>query len=156
MAYGNTTLQGILDKGIYASGQDVDGIIATSIQADASNPWAVLSRIPTSMLTGVLAVMTAMVILLVYLLISLRRRQKERPAIMDQMARSQEEAIRAEEMTRTAEERSQFFNISHDMRTPQRHHRLLLPGIPGGGHAGAQGLPGQDPVLGEPAGGADR
>ncbi len=119
VAYGNTTLQGILDKGIYASGQDVDGIIATSIQADASNPWAVLSRIPTSMLTGVLAVMTAMVILLVYLLISLRRRQKERLAIMDQMARSQEEAIRAEEMTRTAEERSQFFsNISHDMRTP--------------------------------------
>ena len=114
----NEVLCAILDKGIGEAKYSIDGIVTNDTLPEASVQTAI-QRIPPTLLIGVTAVLAGLIIGLVLLLISLRKRQREKVAVMEQAAETEQEKIRLEAIAENIEERNSFFsNISHDMRTP--------------------------------------
>ena len=78
-----------------------------------------LLRIPSVFLLLIVVILLALVVGLIWALIMLRARQRERAAILTAQAETERQKIKVEAMQKNAEERNAFFaNISHDMRTP--------------------------------------
>jgi len=112
------TLCSVLNKGIAATKSNFDSIVATNTLQE-SGLWSFLNHIPIYSILLISAVLLALVIGLVWTLILLRHRQKERSALLAAQAETQQQRIRAQAMEKSAEEKNAFFsNISHDMRTP--------------------------------------
>jgi len=108
----------ILNKGIAATRGNFASIMTRNTLPQ--NDWkTTISRIPPMMIIGVVSVLLALVIGLAWSIVMLRRRQKERAAVLTAQSEAEQQRIRAEASEKNAEEKNAFFsNISHDMRTP--------------------------------------
>lgn len=112
------TLCSILNKGIAATRGSFPSI-ATKDTLPSNDLNSTISRIPPAITISVVGALVALVIWLTWALIALRRRQKERTAVMASLAETEKQKAIVEETRRHTEERNKFFaNISHDMRTP--------------------------------------
>jgi signal transduction histidine kinase/CheY-like chemotaxis protein len=114
----NQVLCSILNKGIAATKGEFVGIALkdTMPQNDLSTT---ISRIPSGIIITVVCVLLALVIGLLWAILLLRKRQKERTAVLAAQAETEKQKIRLAEIEKNAEDRNRFFaNISHDMRTP--------------------------------------
>jgi len=112
------TLCSILNKGIAATRSSFTGI-TTRDTMPQSGLKATISRIPPVMTFTAACVLLALVICLTWAILLLRRRQRERAAVLTAQAETELEKSRVAEMQKNAEARNSFFaNISHDMRTP--------------------------------------
>jgi signal transduction histidine kinase len=108
----------ILNKGIAATRGSFTGITTRDTMPQSSLRAAV-SRIPPAIALSVVGALLALVIGLAWAIVLLRRRQRERTAVLAAQAETERQKSRVEEMQRNTEARNQFFaNISHDMRTP--------------------------------------
>lgn len=114
----NQTLCSIMNKCIAATKGSFSGIVTKDTLTD--NDWqAVISRIPPTLIIATVSILLFLVIGLVWAMINLRKRQKERAALQNEQAEMKLQKIQVESMRANAEARNQFFaNISHDMRTP--------------------------------------
>jgi signal transduction histidine kinase len=112
------TLCSILSKGIAATKGSFTGI--TTRDTLPQSDWAAaISRVPPLLTVLAVCILTALVIGLTWSLLMLRRRQRERAAVLAAQNEAEQQRIRAEESEKSAEEKNAFFsNISHDMRTP--------------------------------------
>ncbi len=115
---GDKTLRSILDKGIAATRESVDGIVTQNTLP--ANTWKTyLNRIPSYTVALIAAVLLALVVGLIWALALLKRRQRERAAVLAAQADTAQKELRVAAMQKSAEEQGRFFsNISHDMRTP--------------------------------------
>jgi len=115
---GNTILCSVLNKGIVATKGDVNGLVANATQS--KNTWRTfVARLSPWVIVLVTATLSLLVAGLAWALILLRRRQKERTAVLADQAETERQKLQITAIKKTAEERNQFFaNISHDMRTP--------------------------------------
>ena len=112
------TLRSILDKSIAATEENVDGIIARDT-LPANNWRTYLNRVPSYTIALIAGILLALVIGLAWTLIQLKRRQKERAAVLAAQAETERQKLQVEAMQKSAEEQNRFFSsISHDMRTP--------------------------------------
>jgi signal transduction histidine kinase len=114
----NNTLRSILDKSITATRENVDGIIARDTLPESD--WKTyLNRIPSYTVVLIAGALLVLVIGLTWALILLRKRQKERTAVLAAQAETERQKLRIETIQKNTEEQGHFFsNISHDMRTP--------------------------------------
>ena len=114
----NKLLCSILNKSIAGTKASFTGIVTrnTLTQSD----WkTTVAKMPPAISIAVVATLLALIIILIWSLIMLRRRQKERVAVFASQAEAEQKRIRAEAIEKSAEEKNAFFsNISHDMRTP--------------------------------------
>ena len=112
------TLCSILNKGIAATRGNFTGI-ATKDTLPQDDWQTAVSRIPPVMTILIVGVLLVLVVGLIWAMIMLRRRQRERATVLIAQSEAEQQRIRAEESERNAEEKNAFFsNISHDMRTP--------------------------------------
>ena len=73
-----------------------------------------ISRIPSGIIITVVCVLLALVIGLLWAILLLRKRQKERTAVLAAQAETEKQKIRLAEIEKNAEDRNRFFaNISH-------------------------------------------
>lgn len=114
----NTILCSILNKSIAATRENVDGIITNDTKPEDS--WITsLNRVPSYTIVLIAGVLAILVIVLTWLLVLLKRRQKERVSLLAAQTEAEQKQLRAEAMQKSAERQNSFFsNISHDMRTP--------------------------------------
>ena len=116
--YSDTVLCSILSKAISASSYSFNETVTNNTLPE-DNWESMIARIPPVRITIIGAALLALVLCLIWTLLSLTRRQKERAAVMAQAAQTERERVRLEAIEKSAEEKNQFFsNISHDMRTP--------------------------------------
>lgn len=118
LAQGNTVLASVLDKAISVSDYTFESISANNtIQENTVKSF--LSKISPSVLIAVAAVLALMVIVLIYTLISLMNRQREKNFILAEKAETDRRKIELEAIKKSNDEKNRFFSdISHDMRTP--------------------------------------
>lgn len=118
VAYGNSTLGSILDKAIYVTDPNYNGIVArdTLTQSD----WRTfIARIPSSVIALITCVLVLLIAALVYAIFALMRRQRERVAVQASKAEADRLATAASAEAAFNRERTRFFStVSHDMRTP--------------------------------------
>ena len=114
----NLLLGSILNKRIAVTKDNFSGIVARNTMPKGD--WqTTLLRIPSVFLLLIVVILLALVVGLIWALIMLRARQRERAAILTAQAETERQKIKVEAMQKNAEERNAFFaNISHDMRTP--------------------------------------
>jgi len=114
----NILLRGILNKGIASTRLSFDSIVTRDTLA--AGGWKnVLNQIPPYMIMFIALGLLAVVLILIWSLISLKRRSEERNALVEGRAEAERQRMEIEALHRNVEERNQFFsNISHDMRTP--------------------------------------
>lgn len=114
----NQVLCTILNKCISGTNGNFTGISTRDTLPE--NNWRTnIARIPVmySFLTA--SILGVLVLGLTWALITLRKRQKDRTAVLAAQNEMKVQKIQLESMKATAEERTNFFaNISHDMRTP--------------------------------------
>jgi len=112
------TLLSIIDKSIIATKSSFSGIITSDTLPQGS--WRnIITRIPPMLTALTVCLLVVLVCGLVWALAVLRRRQKERTAVLAAQADTERQRMQVEALNRSAEERTRFFsNISHDMRTP--------------------------------------
>jgi len=114
----NRMLYSILNKSITATKESFDSIV-TNNTLPKNDLETFISRIPPFILTLMLVVLLALVFGLIWALIMLRRRQRERVAVLAAQAETERKKSQVEVLEKNAEARNDFFaNISHDMRTP--------------------------------------
>lgn len=114
----NQLLCAIMNKGIAATRGDFIGI-ATKDTMPQDDLSTTISRVPSAITISILCVLLVLVIGLLWAIILLRKRQKERTAVLAAQAETEKQKVLVAEMEKNTEERNQFFaNISHDMRTP--------------------------------------
>jgi signal transduction histidine kinase/ActR/RegA family two-component response regulator len=112
------TLCSILNKGIAATKGDFIGI-ATKDTVPQNDLSATVARISPAIAVSVVGVLLALVIGLLWAIVLLRKRQKERTAVLAAQAETERQKILLAEIKKSTDERNRFFaNISHDMRTP--------------------------------------
>lgn len=118
VAYDNEILCSILNKGIKVADAYFDGIVASNTAPEES--WTTfIARIPPLFTALFAVIMFLLVAGLIFALINLNRRSKEKTLILAAKAENEQEKIKLEAIAKNAEEKNQFFsNISHDMRTP--------------------------------------
>ena len=114
----NPLLCSILNKRIAATKDSFSGIVARNTMPKGD--WhTTLLRIPPVFLLLIVVILLALVVGLIWALVMLRARQRERSAILTAQADTERQKLKVEAMQKNAEERNAFFaNISHDMRTP--------------------------------------
>jgi signal transduction histidine kinase len=115
---GNTTLFSILNKRITATKNNFNGVVTSNTMPE--NNWRTfIARIPADKIAAVTSLLILMVIVLVWALFMLARRQKERASVLAERTKTERRKIQLEAIQKNTEERNNFFsNISHDMRTP--------------------------------------
>ncbi|MCI2048704.1 MAG: transporter substrate-binding domain-containing protein [Lachnospiraceae bacterium] len=112
------TLCSILNKGIAVTKGKFTGIVTNDTLPDETFVTTI-SRMPPVLTLTIIGVLLVLVIGLMWTIIMLRMRQKERAALLAAQAETERERIRVEEIQRDTEAQNRFFaNISHDMRTP--------------------------------------
>lgn len=118
VAYDNEILCSILNKAIKVSDAYFDGIVASNTAPEES--WSTfIARIPPLFTVLFAVVMTLLVAGLIFALITLNRRSREKALVLAAKAENEQEKIKLEAIAKNAEEKNRFFsNISHDMRTP--------------------------------------
>ena len=108
----------IMNKGIAATKGDFIGI-ATKDTVPQNDLSTTISRIPPVITVSVVCVLLALVIGLLWAIILLGKRQKERTAVLAAQAETEKQKALVAEIQKNTDDRNQFFaNISHDMRTP--------------------------------------
>ena len=114
----NQTLCSILNKGIAVTKGNYTGIATRDTMPQ--NDWrTMISRIPPAMSVLIVGSLMALVVGLIWAMVLLKRRQRERAAVLVAQSEAEQQRVRAEESEKNAEEKNAFFsNISHDMRTP--------------------------------------
>lgn len=112
------TLCSILNKSIAATKGNYTGIATKDTMPQ--NDWqTTISRIPPAITVLVVGILIVLVIGLIWAMVLLKRRQRERAAVLVAQSEAKQQRVRAEESEKNAEEKNAFFsNISHDMRTP--------------------------------------
>ena len=114
----NQTLCNIMNKSIAATKGSFTGI-TTKDTIPENDLQTTISRIPPVLVILVILILIFLVVGLIWAMVLLRRRQRERTAILQTKYESEQQRIRAEATEKSAEEKNVFFsNISHDMRTP--------------------------------------
>jgi signal transduction histidine kinase len=117
-AYPNVMLCSILSKAISASAYSFSETVASNTQSEDSLE-TLISRIPPIRIVIVVALLLLLVAFLIWAIVSLRRHQKERVAILAKSAETDRKEAEIAALEKAAEEKNAFFsNISHDMRTP--------------------------------------
>jgi signal transduction histidine kinase len=114
----NQVLCSIMNKGIAATKGDFIGIATKDVmpQNDLSTT---ISRIPPAIAVSIVCVLLALVIGLLWAIVLLGRRQKERTAVLAAQAETEKQKALLAEIQKNTDDRNRFFaNISHDMRTP--------------------------------------
>ena len=108
----------IMNKGIAATKGDFIGI-ATKDTMPQNDLSTTISRIPPVITVSIVCVLLALVIGLLWAIILLGKRQKERTAVLEAQAETEKQKALVAEIQKNTDDRNQFFaNISHDMRTP--------------------------------------
>jgi len=116
--YSSSTLCSVLSKAISVSSYSFNETVTMNTLPD-SGFNAAISRMSPSTLLLISAVLIIMVLGLIWVVITLIRRQRERTAVMEQKAENDRRKNELMMIEKSAEEKNQFFsNISHDMRTP--------------------------------------
>jgi len=117
-AYDNPLLCSILSKAISATSMSFNEIMTDNTLPE--NNWQTsLAKIPVTWVVALTAVLLCLIFGLVYSLINLRRRQKEKEAISQAEQETKLRKVEVATMMKAIEEKNAFFsNISHDMRTP--------------------------------------
>jgi len=114
----NQTLCSIMNKSIAATKGSFTGITTKDTIPD-NNLQTAISRIPPVLVILVVLILLLLVVGLIWAMVLLRRRQKERTAVLQTKYESEQQRVRAEAAEKSAEEKNAFFsNVSHDMRTP--------------------------------------
>ena len=114
----DTTLCSIMNKSIAATRESIDAVI-TRDTLPKDNWITNLNRIPNHTVIVFTGVLALLVVGLVWSMVMLRRRQKERTAVLAVQAETERQKLQVESLQKSAEEKNAFFsNISHDMRTP--------------------------------------
>ena len=114
----NQLLCSILNKSVTTAGGNFNGLVAKNTLPQSDWKTAI-SRIPPAISVLIVCVLLALIAGLLWAIILLRGRQKERAAMLQAQSEVEQQRIRAEASEKNAEEKNAFFsNISHDMRTP--------------------------------------
>jgi signal transduction histidine kinase/CheY-like chemotaxis protein len=114
----NQILCSIMNKGIAATRGDFTGI-ATKDTMSQNDLSTTISRIPPVITVSIVCVLLTLVIGLLRAIVLLRKRQRERTAVLAAQAETEKQKVLLAEIEKNAEDRNRFFaNISHDMRTP--------------------------------------
>ena len=118
VAYSNSTLCSLLDKGIRANENYFDSIAANNTLPETG--WRTfLARIPVLLTISVAAVLLVLALGLAFSMHALVRRQREAAAIAAARAENERRELQLAAAERSNAERNRFFStISHDMRTP--------------------------------------
>ena len=118
MNVSNQTLCSIMNKSIAATKSNFNGIITKDTVPQ--NGWkAVITRIPPAIVVFVVLALVILVLGLIWSMVMLRRRQKERNEVLAAQAEARLEKVQAEESQKNIDSKNAFFsNLSHDMRTP--------------------------------------
>ena len=114
----NETLCTIMNKSISATNGSFYGIVTKDTVPE--NTWkTTITRIPPLVMVLVVLALLILVLGLVWTLIMLRRRQKERGEVLAAQNEARLQKVQAEESQKSVDAKNAFFsNISHDMRTP--------------------------------------
>jgi len=108
----------IMNKGIAATKGDFIGI-ATKDTMPQDDLSTTISRIPPVITISLVCVLLALVIGLLRAIVLLRKRQRERAAVLAAQAETEKQKVLVAEIKKNTDDRNRFFaNISHDMRTP--------------------------------------
>ena len=111
-------LRSILNKGIEASGSDIEGIIATNTLQENSLR-SLVSKIPVLWIYAFALILLFMVIILAVSVIVLVRHHRERRILDAINAENRRKESELALIEKSHEEKEVFFStISHDMRTP--------------------------------------
>jgi len=115
---GNLILCSILNKRIAITRISFSGIV-TKDTLPKNDLRTMIARVPPTWTILIFSVLLCLILFLVWTMILLRRRQKERTAVLTAQAETARQKLQVETIEKNAEERNRFFaNISHDMRTP--------------------------------------
>lgn len=108
----------ILSKRFESSKGSFTGIVIKNTLPQSD--WkTVISRIPPAWIIVIICILTSFVIGLTWTLVLLRKRQRERSAILMAQAETEKREIQMEAIQKNTEQQGRFFaNVSHDMRTP--------------------------------------
>ena len=108
----------ILNKRIGSTKNSFDGLVTKDTLP--GNDWkTMIMRVPPALMALLVCVLLALVVGLGWTLVMLRRRQRERTAVLAARAETELQKTQVEAIQKSADERNSFFaNISHDMRTP--------------------------------------
>ena len=117
-AYDNPLLCSILSKAISAASISFNEIVTDNTLPE-DNWQTSLAKIPAAWILALTTILLCLILGLVYALINLRRRQKEKEAINLAQQETELRKVEVTTMMKAVEEKNSFFsNISHDMRTP--------------------------------------
>ena len=117
-AYENQLLCSILSKAISATSISFNEIVTDNTLPE-DNWQTSLAKIPATWIVALTLVLLCLILGLVYSLINLRHRQKEKDAINLAKQETELRKVEVASMMKAIEEKNSFFsNISHDMRTP--------------------------------------
>ena len=114
----NQILCSILNKRIESTRDSFAGLVAKDTLPKSD--WkTTLSRVPLIWTLLIVCALLLLVLGLAWTLMMLRRRQRERAAVLAAQAETEKQRMQVLAIQKSTEERNRFFaNISHDMRTP--------------------------------------
>jgi signal transduction histidine kinase/ABC-type amino acid transport substrate-binding protein len=110
----------ILDKSIRCIGvKEVDEMFMQGRMEKKTTLKGLVERLPRSHLIAIGIFLLALIAGLIVALIVITRQAREKIAVMQQAAHTEQEKLKIAELEKSADEKNRFFaNVSHDMRTP--------------------------------------
>ena len=116
--YSNSVLCSVLGKAIKASSYAFNEIVTNNTLPE-DNLGTNITRIPPIRLAVIVVALFIVVLMLVWALVSLQRRHRDKAAVMEQLAENRRRENELAALEKATESKNRFFsNISHDMRTP--------------------------------------
>jgi len=113
------TLLSILNKGIGASGADMERIITENTFVNGGNLVTMIENLPVQYIISAVAVLIFLIIVLIAALLTLIRREREKETLQAEKEETERQKVLLASVEKYNEERNSFFStISHDMRTP--------------------------------------